>query len=528
MRNQAAMNSQAHNQGQVQQQSLQQNPSQFSNIAVMNGMNQGQQSQSPAMQNQQRPVMPPQMGFNNGNQVFPQNPTQLVPRNSNPAMLLQNAPPNAMNGITPNVITRQLGLLGTARNQQPQNGPGPMRLPQHFQQGNNNQTGMQGQTSFQPPQTMFQPTAPNVVRGSPAMQQAAAPAVANTTASAQQAQIQQMSHPYFFGVGNTRLPPEETARKVAQLKEELAEKEARFRSMNPRSNENLPMLRELIQDIQMNRALHLRLMAYLQKAAQQGVLSVQALQKAGILRNDQAAPNQSGQPNMYVFVTQPMRFTNSLIHRNNSLPQQHVNISQQPSQHAPPQNSPNWQQGGPNAYGGQQNFNNQQPAPPVQSQGTMPNGPSNMNQFLVPPNINRQPTPLSQTSSPHQMMHAIMNRQGPGHTSPQPGQGQGPNNQMQSAVQQSVSSAGMAPQQQQLGSGPVKRQPSPPPTIPPGMIVPPLETSRFLNGLDSFLKRKGMNLDRRLLSIDNRQIDLHALHTETMRLGGPATVSLFF
>ena len=208
MRNQAAaaMHSQGMNQGQVQQQGMQQNQPQFQNMAAMNGMNQGQPSQSPALQNQ-RPVMPQQMSFNGSSQVFPQNAAQLVARNPNPAMNAAMLP----NGISANNITRQLGLLGSARNQQPQNTPGPMRLPHHLQSGNVQGSMQPGQAPFQQAPNMFpQGAAQNGVRTSPAMQQATPNQNAGVTVQNQQNQIFQ---PFVMAPNGQRLPPEETARK---------------------------------------------------------------------------------------------------------------------------------------------------------------------------------------------------------------------------------------------------------------------------------------------------------------------------
>ena len=172
MRNQAVLRSQAMSQGQVQSLPMQQqNQQQFQNMAAMNGMNQGQPSQSPALQNQ-RPVMSQHMGFTNGNQVFPQNAAQLVARNPNPAMNTGMIPNGVNSNISAN-MSRQLDLLGTARNQQPQNAPGPMRIPVHMQSGNV-QAGLQpGQAPFQQAPNMFQPgAAQGGIRTSPAMQQA--------------------------------------------------------------------------------------------------------------------------------------------------------------------------------------------------------------------------------------------------------------------------------------------------------------------------------------------------------------------
>ena len=207
------------------------------------------------------------------------------------------------------------------------------------------------------------------------------------------------------------------------------------------------------------------------------------------------------------------------------LPNQPVNIQQKPPQLAPSQNNPNWQQSGPSGYGGQQNFNNnQQPAITVQSQGPVANVTPNMNQFHNSPNLNRHATPLSQ-NMPAQLMQALMNnRQNQVHSSPQPG----PSQQQMTPQMQNVP---QVPTQQSLAPPPpahvqqINRAMSPMPQVPQGVHIPPLELNKFKSGLSNYLMKKGLNLDHRALSVDNRQIDLHALHTETMKLGGPGRVS---
>ena len=65
---------------------------------------------------------------------------------------------------------------------------------------------------------------------------------------------------------------------------------------------------------------------------------------------------------------------------------------------------------------------------------------------------------------------------------------------------------------------------SPMPQIPEGVHIPPLEEFRFKSGLMSYLMETGASLDPRALSVDNRQINLYTLHTETIKLSGPGRV----
>jgi hypothetical protein len=65
---------------------------------------------------------------------------------------------------------------------------------------------------------------------------------------------------------------------------------------------------------------------------------------------------------------------------------------------------------------------------------------------------------------------------------------------------------------------------------PPGMhnpmlqMIPPLDKSRFELAFKNFCNNKQIKIDPRLLSVNNRSIDLHILHTFVMREGGEAKV----
>jgi hypothetical protein len=53
-----------------------------------------------------------------------------------------------------------------------------------------------------------------------------------------------------------------------------------------------------------------------------------------------------------------------------------------------------------------------------------------------------------------------------------------------------------------------------------GAVVPPLDRNRFNGSYRHFCQTKKLKLDNRMLSIQNRPIDLHSLHVEVMNAGG--------
>ena len=57
-------------------------------------------------------------------------------------------------------------------------------------------------------------------------------------------------------------------------------------------------------------------------------------------------------------------------------------------------------------------------------------------------------------------------------------------------------------------------------------IPPPLEKPRFEAAYKSYCNTKGLHHEARLLSVDNRPIDLHSLHVQVMSEGGAAKVSV--
>ena len=57
-------------------------------------------------------------------------------------------------------------------------------------------------------------------------------------------------------------------------------------------------------------------------------------------------------------------------------------------------------------------------------------------------------------------------------------------------------------------------------------MIPPLEVARFDMAYRHFCASKRVKLSPRLLIINNRLVDLHALHTFVMREGGEAKVVL--
>lgn len=126
----------------AQAQNHQQNqvPRQFSNVQNLaqfpaQNMHQPNQPFQPNTQKQQGFPQQQQQPFSGQmNQLT----TPMLNRNTTPSGMMQSAPDMA----------RQIALLGPARNQQPQNGPNPVRLPQQLQNMNN---------STMPPQLPFQP-----------------------------------------------------------------------------------------------------------------------------------------------------------------------------------------------------------------------------------------------------------------------------------------------------------------------------------------------------------------------------------
>jgi hypothetical protein len=57
-----------------------------------------------------------------------------------------------------------------------------------------------------------------------------------------------------------------------------------------------------------------------------------------------------------------------------------------------------------------------------------------------------------------------------------------------------------------------------------GAVVPPLDRTRFNGSYRHFCQTKKLKLDNRLLTIQNRPIDLHSLHVEIMNAGGQQRV----
>jgi hypothetical protein len=56
------------------------------------------------------------------------------------------------------------------------------------------------------------------------------------------------------------------------------------------------------------------------------------------------------------------------------------------------------------------------------------------------------------------------------------------------------------------------------------MQIPPLEKARFDSAYKSYCTNKGVLHDPRLMSVDDRPIDLHSLHVQVMSEGGGAKV----
>lgn len=196
-----------------------------------------------------RPPMPPHQASFGGN-LAPQQSTQLLARGVNPAMIqaLQN---------TPGSISRQLGLLGVARNQQPQNGPVPLNIqPQVLQQALSSQSGL-GRTPFQ--QGLFQGQAEP---GRPHLQN-----TVPTSAGANS--LQQALLEYVKGPDGRLLPHEAIRVKVIQLRQEIEAIRRQVAQLSTSSSsEIIPMIRQYQTVIQAKEALYIRLQQYLNAAFQ--------------------------------------------------------------------------------------------------------------------------------------------------------------------------------------------------------------------------------------------------------------------
>ena len=62
------------------------------------------------------------------------------------------------------------------------------------------------------------------------------------------------------------------------------------------------------------------------------------------------------------------------------------------------------------------------------------------------------------------------------------------------------------------------------PSLPVLPLTPPLDKTRFDNTWKTFCQQKNIKINPNLLQIDNRPIDLHALHTIVMQEGGSRKV----
>lgn len=195
--------------------------------------------------------------------------------------------------------------------------------------------------------------------------------------------------------------------------------------------------------------------------------------------------------------------------------------SQQPIQGQPPQNNPGWMQtnsaiGYPNQ---QANMGHQQNLDHLTRQAHLSNPQLASSQFHASLAANQQTNAgMNATSAAAQQMMQALSNQRPNH-SPQPGiniqQSAGPSGLQQTSMHQQ-------PQQRGPQHGPMG------PIYPSNVTMPPIaDPKKFTDAFHAYLQQTKVRLDPQLLSVDNRQINLHDLHMEVMRLGGGHAVSLF-
>jgi ARID/BRIGHT DNA binding domain len=121
-----------------------------------------------------------------------------------------------------------------------------------------------------------------------------------------------------------------------------------------------------------------------------------------------------------------------------------------------------------------------------------------------------QPGPGSQTNVLNTTQMSLQPSQPPPHSIPTPQQaasGQGAMNQIPSNSGNQFS----LPTPQHNAAGP--------------NAVPPLDRTRFHGSYKHFCQTKKLSLDDRVMTIQNRMLDLHALHVEVMNAGGSQQVS---
>ena len=124
-----------------------------------------------------------------------------------------------------------------------------------------------------------------------------------------------------------------------------------------------------------------------------------------------------------------------------------------------------------------------------------------------------QPLPPRSTATPMQMPNAQMMNGAAGSPSMPPGMSASPSVRPDAQVAQAMNGApGLHPQmsmqqQQQQRNG-----------------YPALPLSSFNQAFTTWCTRRGVNLDERLLTIEGKRVDLHALHQEVLNLGGPHRV----
>lgn len=152
-----------------------------------------------------------------------------------------------------------------------------------------------------------------------------------------------------------------------------------------------------------------------------------------------------------------------------------------------------------------------------------PSGPASQPGGIPPQNAQGQPTWIPGTQQNQALNFS-------GQSSPPPGVQQAmgshmniPQHNFPQVPQQNPGNS-MTPPQQQSNQNNIL---APPPTLQnlSGMSVPPLDRSRFQGSYRHFCSTKKLAINEAALNIGGKQVDLHALHEEVLKLRATGRVS---
>ena len=215
-------------------------------LAHSNHQLQNHHAQTPSLQSAIRPPMSNQASFPNGMGPQQTTPTQLLARGVNPAVI------HAIQS-NPQSFQRQLGLLGVARNQQPQNGPvAAMGIqPQVIPQGLGAQPGL-GRPPYQAGTFQVQGNPPQQVQPNPPLS------------------LQQLIVEFVKAPDGRTLPPEAIRKKCQALRVEIESIRANIGRMSQsQSADIIPTIRNQQSVMQAKEAIFTRVMALLNNMQQQ-------------------------------------------------------------------------------------------------------------------------------------------------------------------------------------------------------------------------------------------------------------------